>query len=274
MVLIGLDLFLLTSAVAWFANVPSVPSELHGVQTAEDVLEGVSKLISLQRSLPIELKRRLNVSGNGSLFLVALLSSLALPAVQYHWHTILLMRCLWKSLTQRSLLNIGKLVWEVVKDNKPSADVDSDYYTATPQGIEDWRSLTGWDSQSWDGWSASWSNPFGIEWSFTWQSNGNCQGCNAQHAADITEVVHIASAVWAFSVNMGHTSGQCLNKGSSGYQLSLLPLKVSVGCSSPMFDDYAERAVGVWGDGIGTSDAMEVLVRGLATVGPILSLVR
>jgi hypothetical protein len=44
------------------------------------------------------------------------------------------------------IVNTGKLVWQVVKENKPVVSVTNDYATAVPKGVTDWGDLETWSA--------------------------------------------------------------------------------------------------------------------------------
>ena len=53
------------------------------------------------------------------------------------------------------IVNIGLKIWDFIKENEPVVDIDTQYATALPKGIEHWQQLSGWQGP--DGWECSWS---------------------------------------------------------------------------------------------------------------------
>lgn len=43
-----------------------------------------------------------------------------------------------------SIVNIFKTVWDLIKENRPSVDIKTDFAAALPQGITSWNQLAGW----------------------------------------------------------------------------------------------------------------------------------
>jgi hypothetical protein len=42
------------------------------------------------------------------------------------------------------IINLGQKIWPIIEANKPSVNIQTQYGTATPQGITNWSQLAGW----------------------------------------------------------------------------------------------------------------------------------
>jgi hypothetical protein len=42
------------------------------------------------------------------------------------------------------IINLGKKIWEIVEANKPVVNIQTQYATATPKGVDHWSQLAGW----------------------------------------------------------------------------------------------------------------------------------
>jgi hypothetical protein len=42
------------------------------------------------------------------------------------------------------IINLGKKIWEIIEANKPVVNIQTQYATATPKGVDHWSQLAGW----------------------------------------------------------------------------------------------------------------------------------
>jgi len=61
-----------------------------------------------------------------------------------------------------TVIAIGKQIWQVIVDNKPSSTVNTLSNGVVPAGAN-WGDFAGWRQYSWQPWGWSWKNVYGVE---------------------------------------------------------------------------------------------------------------
>uniref|UniRef100_A0A7S3DDQ8 Uncharacterized protein n=1 Tax=Palpitomonas bilix TaxID=652834 RepID=A0A7S3DDQ8_9EUKA len=120
---------------------------------------------------------------------------------------------------------IGKALWDFIEDNKPVADITTDWGGAVPDGVKDWTLLDQWKDGSWTSdegkpWKFRFKNFLGIDmgavewmWSYKFGGQYNNSGQFLTLAmpiikkvdVDVTEKVECTTKVWN-PVNYGSTA--------------------------------------------------------------------
>lgn len=60
------------------------------------------------------------------------------------------------------IINIGKAIWEIIKENRPVVDTSYTAANALPGGVSRWTDLAGWQTPMMRRFSANYKNSFGI----------------------------------------------------------------------------------------------------------------
>eukprot|EP01006_Ploeotia_vitrea_P017383 TRINITY_DN48501_c0_g1_i1.p1 TRINITY_DN48501_c0_g1~~TRINITY_DN48501_c0_g1_i1.p1 ORF type:complete len:274 (+),score=22.53 TRINITY_DN48501_c0_g1_i1:32-823(+) len=92
---------------------------------------------------------------------------------------------------------IGKAIWTIVKDNRPSTNVTDDWAGAVPSGVKDWRNLYGWRNYRSELFHLKFHGTFGspAEYKYIYQMkyHGRYKGVGAY----ITELTSVTQSVTA-----------------------------------------------------------------------------
>jgi len=125
-----------------------------------------------------------------------------------------------RAIDPATIIAVGKQVWQIIVDNKPSATVNTPNNGVIPQGAG-FNDLAGWAQYSWQPWQWKWSNLYGVtvvdfQWSFDWNCRGNYRGIGKyiQNAGAFPKKIDVA---WGYTVSV---DAQMLQPSNIGTQQS------------------------------------------------------
>jgi len=133
------------------------------------------------------------------------------------------------------IINVGKHVWDVIKDNKPEYNVNRDFATATPKGVS-WNKMAGWVQKTSATFFRSWKNKFGseacrYEWKYTYGCGGQYRG-KGRYLAQVTTQTVRHRASWPNSLSVKVKAQKPLNLCSSSFPVASIRLQAEVICKS------------------------------------------
>jgi len=125
-----------------------------------------------------------------------------------------------RQVNPADIIAIGQEIWQIIVDNKPSADVNTLSNGVIPDGAS-FSDMSGWQQYSWNPFEWKWTNLYGItvvdfQWSFDWNCNGtygpNNVGQYIMNAGGFPQSIDVA---WGYTVNV---NGQILTPLNIGTQ--------------------------------------------------------
>ena len=143
-----------------------------------------------------------------------------------------------------TIIEIGKTVWEIIKEGKPVVDYKTDWAGAVPKGVS-WTQLEHFRDYKWGVFGWTFKNAFGAEtvrfrWNFVWSCKGsyNGHGSFLMHVgAAVTEIY----AAWGFTVNVVCTvDSNPVNYGTKVDPIAGLQVEVTLDVRS-VLQSFTER---------------------------------
>lgn len=135
-----------------------------------------------------------------------------------------------------AIVNVGKFLWDVVKENKASVDYDEDWASATPKNA-DWLDLEGFVDKDSKLYKWTVKGPLGTEvarfgWKFSYQCKGSYNGKGKYIDVAGVSINNIYAGVgWKVNVNVSVPS-KPTNKGTKKAPIASLPIEVGLRASS------------------------------------------
>jgi len=106
------------------------------------------------------------------------------------------------------LIEIGKQIWEIVKEGQPVVDYSTDWAGAVPKDVG-WMDLEGFKDMSYGPFAWTFKNTFGMtNVNFKWHFGYSCKGSYNGHGAFLTNVgtgIEELYAAWGYTVNVNAT---------------------------------------------------------------------
>jgi hypothetical protein len=152
------------------------------------------------------------------------------------------------------IVNLGKMLWDIIKSGQPVANMTSDVAHALPRGSEGWQSLSGWSLPQTKAYNVSYKNKFGSKVAeFTYQVfftyNGNVRGVG-KFLANVTAIpTYVKVSAWGYSLNAAAQVRNATNIGTMDNPVALLPLVVSWRLQSLMQAEVNTKSYAIEGDG-------------------------
>jgi len=122
-----------------------------------------------------------------------------------------------KRVDPATIIMIGKQIWQIIVDNKPSSTVNTNSNAVIPQGAG-FTDMSGWKQYAWQPFQWRWTNPYGItvvdfQWSFDWNCQGNYRGVGKyiQNAGAFPKAINVA---WGYTVSVDAQMLQPTNIGT------------------------------------------------------------
>jgi len=150
------------------------------------------------------------------------------------------------------IIEIGKLVWDIVKDGKAVVDYKTDWSGAIPEGA-DWSDLEGFKDMNYGPFGWDFKNVVGVsnvrfKWHFTYSCKGSYDGHGAFLMNVGTAINEIYSA-WGYNVNVTATvDDKPTNYGTKIDPIAGLGVEVTINVNSAL-QSFTERCrVSVHGD--------------------------
>jgi hypothetical protein len=152
-----------------------------------------------------------------------------------------------------TIVNTSKTVWEVIKENHPVVNTDSDYANAIPS-LEDWWANTdGGKGPSWESFAFIAENPYGmtavdIRFRLAWTHSARYKGGGA-FIPNATLWVDNLYVMWGYTVNASVEVGNPENRGLREVPVAYLPVTVKVDTSTYVNAVSSSLHFGLFGTG-------------------------
>ncbi|MCC6276738.1 MAG: hypothetical protein IT289_02350 [Oligoflexia bacterium] len=116
------------------------------------------------------------------------------------------------------IVNLGKLIWEVIQYNRPAANLSSDFANAVPRGTESWKDLSGWSSPQAQTFTVTYKNKFrakvvDFKYQLLYTHSGSMKG-QGKYLANITVIPAKINVLAGFKLNASATVPQVTNMGT------------------------------------------------------------
>lgn len=133
------------------------------------------------------------------------------------------------------VVNAAQLAWDIVKDGKPSTQIETNTCNAVPD-VQDWHSLTNAQGPTWVGRSLLWENlltidvvelQFRVNWEYGARYNGG-----GAYISNCWVTVIKCNVAWGFDVDLRMQVHNPTNAGTATAPKARLPLTISGTVSS------------------------------------------
>jgi len=165
-----------------------------------------------------------------------------------------------------TVVEIGKVIYEAIKDNQPVIDTAVDWAGAVPQGVTDWTQLENWKgpAQS-DSYSIEFKNGLGkkltkFSWRFVWKYGGDMNGVG-KYVTEAGVDIDTAYAYLSEHLDVEIKSLKPVNYGTSANPVGGVDVQVSVSSHGAFEKTTKVCTLTVKGDGtsaLGTCEHSEV----------------
>lgn len=127
------------------------------------------------------------------------------------------------------IIRIGKALWEIVKENRPTAEMTSASASAIPQGISSWDQLEGWNPRpAVRTYRVRVRNAIGTEVaSYTYSIvgvYGGSLGGKGKYLQDVRVIANEIRVAWGYHVNAGVVIPAVFNTGHAGSPVAAMDL--------------------------------------------------
>jgi len=143
------------------------------------------------------------------------------------------------------IINIGKKVWTIIKDNAPVVNLSYDYANAVPDGLANSKSLTGFSDLMTESWVMTAKNGFGVEvykvqYTLVHQYGGSYNG-KGKYLETVAVVPTKVDVAWGYTVNFSVKQVSATNLGTKENPVAGLTLETSFRSSTPIKDIQRKR---------------------------------
>ena len=141
------------------------------------------------------------------------------------------------------IAQVGKTVWDIIKDGRPVQSVSSDWAGAVPKGA-DWTELEGFVDARWGPFCWEYENLWGstvakFSWYFSWTCKGsyNRKGAYIMNAGVAIKEIYSA---WTFNVDVtASVESNPVNYGTKANPIAGLAIQVQMKTSG-LFQTYTD----------------------------------
>jgi len=150
------------------------------------------------------------------------------------------------------LIEIGKKVWEIIKEGQPVVDYKNDWAGAVPKNVK-WDELEGFQDRSFGPFGWEFKNTFGVtNVNFKWHFSYACKGSYNGHGAFLLNVgtgIEEIYVAWGYTVNVNAVvDSQPTNYGTKVDPIAGLSIEVTMEVKT-VIQSFTERCrVSVHGD--------------------------
>jgi hypothetical protein len=136
-------------------------------------------------------------------------------------------------VTPAEVVQIGKALYDALKDNQPMINVSTDWAGAVPKGISNWTSLENWQQpKTSQNFYVEFKNEIGMkltkfEWVFAWKFGGSYQG-TGKYVTQAGIQMASAYAKPTEHLDVAVTSLKPVNYGTTADPVAGLDIQVSV----------------------------------------------
>ncbi|MFC1680152.1 hypothetical protein ACFL2T_08100 [Elusimicrobiota bacterium] len=133
-----------------------------------------------------------------------------------------------KAITPERVINIGKSVWDFIKESKPIIDTTNLYANAVPHGITDWTQLGGWGAPKTTLYSFSAKNKSGkkvvdVTYIILRTGRGNYKG-TGQYLTGVSAIPIKIEVGWGYKFTMGLEVPSVSNVGTAEHPIAGMTL--------------------------------------------------
>ncbi|MFA6434838.1 MAG: hypothetical protein WCW52_09100 [Elusimicrobiales bacterium] len=153
------------------------------------------------------------------------------------------------------IINIGAKIWDIVKLNAPTADIETTYATALPQGITAWNQLAGWQRPKSYTYGFSVKNLYGatvvnVKYKVMFTYGGSYNG-KGRYLTGVTMLPVSADVSWGyrFSLSAQVPDSTVVNMGTGSDPVAALQLNTVWKITTSLKDSNGAGAYYMQGDG-------------------------
>ncbi len=151
------------------------------------------------------------------------------------------------------IVNIGKIVWEIIQAGKPVTNSRFDTANALPSGVKCWTELQGWSVPQYKTYNVQYKNGFDMTVvDFTYRvmytTNGNVNGIG-QYITNATVIPASLNVAWGFQFNVQANVPAVTNIGTTQSPLAAMQINLHWSVDSTITHDEKTQSYFVTGDG-------------------------
>lgn len=130
-----------------------------------------------------------------------------------------------------SIVNIGRMIWQLIVNNQPYIHTKYMYATAIPSGVDDISALTGFSDMQFRSFRYSGKNVLGkkmfdVTYTLVHQYGGNYKG-NGKYLVNTTVVPNKVDVLWGYTMNVAVENVSAMNVGTMESPVGGLTLEVA-----------------------------------------------
>eukprot|EP00163_Fabomonas_tropica_P031387 TRINITY_DN744_c0_g1_i1.p1 TRINITY_DN744_c0_g1~~TRINITY_DN744_c0_g1_i1.p1 ORF type:complete len:251 (+),score=96.41 TRINITY_DN744_c0_g1_i1:360-1112(+) len=155
-----------------------------------------------------------------------------------------------------TIIQIGKEVFQIIKDNKQVLNVEEDNASAIPEGVtpmemENWRGPKSWGPFNWNLKNKFGSTVAKLDFAFDWRYAGSYKSAG-QYIYEATVQPKDVQASWGWTVNCQVQMSSPVNMGTSDFPIASMTAKVTMTAESMLVTKTMVCKASLNGDGSGT----------------------
>lgn len=150
------------------------------------------------------------------------------------------------------IINLGKFLWDVIKDGKPVVDIHADVANALPEGIASWQSLAGWQAPISKNYEFNWTlfggNVVKFHYSLVFTHGGNLDGVG-RYLTNVMIVPTKVKVMWGYDLAAQVNVLRTMNIGTRENPISALEIVLKWTLDSMVAHHERSATFYVTGDG-------------------------
>ena len=154
------------------------------------------------------------------------------------------------------IANIGQKMWKIILNNKPVADVKTQYATALPKGVKDWADMAGWKPPKGTVYRLTAKNIYGatvvdIRYQVLRTTGGSYKGAGQYLTAVAIEPL-LVEVAWGYRLSMEASiiESSIVNVGTSENPVAAMTAELAWRISTPVKDSQGKAIYYLQGNGI------------------------
>lgn len=151
-----------------------------------------------------------------------------------------------------TIVNVGKIIWDVIKGGKPVVNIKTDVANALPEGIPNWNALSQWKKPVAKNFEFTWTllgmEVIKFDYALVFTPGGKWDG----RGAYLTNVMVVPTNVgvsWGYSLNSTVEVMQVVNIGTQHHPIAALELRLNLSFDSYLFHNERNVVFYMTGDG-------------------------
>lgn len=153
----------------------------------------------------------------------------------------------------RDIINLGKEIWDIIESNRPITKVESNYATAVPASVTDWRDLSEWKMPRSVLVSVAYKNLFGAEvvrfaYRILYTYGGKLDN-KGLYLTNATIVPHQLNVSWGYSVDAKVDVPSVINVGNRANPIAGMEILVKWTVSTVLKETTETSSYFIRGDG-------------------------